>query len=61
MTEQPQAPGSSDEKPGHGPDAAEEASEAALMRKVLRTQEEHREGGVEPGLDDTEEGPGPGA
>jgi hypothetical protein len=32
-----------------------------LMREVLRTQEQHREGGVEPGLDETSEHPRPGA
>jgi hypothetical protein len=30
----------------------DDAREAALMREVLREQEQHREGGVEPGLDD---------
>jgi len=35
--------------------------EAALMREALRTQEKHREGGVEPALDETSEDPRPGA
>jgi hypothetical protein len=30
----------------------DDAREAALMREVLREQEEHREGGIEPGLRD---------
>ena len=30
------------------------------MREVLRTQEQHREGGVEPELDETNEDPRPG-
>ena len=61
MGEQEQASGSSGEKPGDSPDVLAEDREAALIRKVLRTQEQHREGGVEPGLDETDEDPGPGA
>ena len=61
MVEREQAPGSSGEKPGDSPDAMEEDREAALIREVLRTQERHREGGIEPGLDETDEDPGPGA
>lgn len=61
MSESEQAPGSSGEKPGQDPDVAEEAREAALMREVLRTQEQHREGGVEPELDETNEDPPPEA
>jgi hypothetical protein len=60
MGESEQVPGSSGEKPGQDPDAADEAREAALMREVLRTQEQHREGGVEPELDETNEDPRPG-
>ena len=59
MGEPKQLPGSSGEKPGQDPDLADEAHEAALMREVLRTQEQHREGGVEPGLDETSEDPRP--
>jgi hypothetical protein len=36
----------------------DEARETALMREVLRTQEQHREGGVEPELGEGSEGPG---
>lgn len=61
MGESEQVPGSSGGKPGQHPDAADEAREAALMREVLRTQEQHREGGVEPELDETNEDPRPGA
>lgn len=60
MGEREQAPGSSGGKPGHDPDT-QEAHEAALLREVLRKQEEHREGGIEPELDEPNEGPGPGA
>jgi hypothetical protein len=56
-----EAPGSSGEKPGHDPDVLDEAREAALMREVLRTQEQHREGGVEPGLGEMDEDPRLGA
>ena len=61
MGESEQVPGSSGEKPGQDPDVADEAREAALMREVLRTQERHREGGVEPALDETDEDPRPEA
>ena len=33
-------------------DNADDAAEAELIRKVLRTQERHREGGVDPELDE---------
>jgi hypothetical protein len=61
MGERGQAPGSSGGKPGDGPDALAEDREDALIRKVLRAQEQHREGGLEPGLDETDDDPGPGA
>jgi hypothetical protein len=61
MGEREQAPGSSGEKPDHDPDVLDEAREAALMREVLRTQEQHREGGVEPELDEMDEDPRPEA
>ena len=37
---------------GDEPELTDDAREAAMMRNVLREQERHREGGVEPGLDD---------
>jgi hypothetical protein len=61
MSERGRIPDRSDEEPGHGHDEQEEAHEAALIREVLRTQEQHREGGVEPGLDEADEDPGPEA
>lgn len=61
MNERAQAPGSSGEKPGHEPGLEDEAREAALIREVLRKQEQHREGGVEPELDELNEGPSTGA
>jgi hypothetical protein len=39
----------------------DDAREAALMREVLREQEQHREGGVEPGLQDPDTPAGPNA
>jgi hypothetical protein len=47
--------------PGDAPDALDEVQEAALMREMLRAQERHREGGIEPGLDDGDPDPGPGS
>jgi len=62
MDEREQAPdNSSDEKPGHGPEVPDEDPEAAMMREILRRQERHREGGVEPELAETDEEPGPEA
>jgi hypothetical protein len=62
MSEREQAPGSgSGEEPGHGPEGLDDASEATMMREILRRQERHREGGVEPELDETDEEPGPEA
>jgi hypothetical protein len=62
MSEREQAPGSdSGEHLGHGPAGEDEAGEAAAMREILRRQEQHREGGVEPGLDEPDEEPGPEA
>ena len=53
MSERAPAPGSSGDEPDDEPGAPDDdAREAALMREVLREQEQHREGGVEPGLDD---------
>ena len=61
MGEPEQPPGSSGGKPRQDPGAEDEAREAALMQEILRRQEQHREGGVEPELDETNEDPRPGA
>ena len=62
MGEREQAPGSgSGEEPGNSPESLDEASEAAMMREIVRRQEQHREGGVEPELAETDEEPGPEA
>jgi len=52
MTERAPAPGSSGDEPNGEPGALDDEREAALMREVLREQEQHRVGGVEPGLDE---------
>ena len=53
MSEREQAPGSdSGQEPGPGHEVREEDREAAMMREILRRQERHREGGVEPELDE---------
>ena len=56
MSEREQAPGSgSGEQPGHDPEVLDEASETAMMREIVRRQERHREGGVEPELEEGDE------
>jgi hypothetical protein len=60
MSEREPAPGSSGDEPGNESDVLDEASEAALMREVLRAQEQHREGGVEPELAGGDTDPEPG-
>jgi len=61
MTDRGLTPGGSGDEPGGEPELADDAREADLMREVLREQERHREGGVEPGLDDADPGPEAGA
>jgi hypothetical protein len=61
MSDQASAPGGSGGEADSGPEAAAEDREAAAMRKVMRIQERHREGGVDPDLDDPEADTGPGA
>ena len=56
MSEREQAPGSdSGEEPGLGHEVLDEDPEAAMMREILRRQERHREGGVEPELGEPDE------
>ena len=61
MSDQPSAPGGSGGATDSSPEAAAEDREAAMMRKVMRMQERHREGGVDPELDDTDADTGSGA
>ena len=52
MSDQASAPAGSGDEADSRPDVAAEDREAAAMRKVMRMQERHREGGVDPDLDD---------
>jgi hypothetical protein len=52
MSDQASAPGSSDNTLSEDSGGLDDAGEAALMREIIRAQERHREGGVEPELDD---------
>jgi len=62
MSDGERAQGSPGHEPGEEPSLLDSAREAALIRKVLRVQEQHREGGVEPELDiEDEEEPEPDA
>jgi len=61
MSDQESAPGGSGGEAESRPEAAAEDGEAALMRKVMRMQERHREGGVDPDLDDPGAAAEPGA
>jgi len=61
MTDQASAPGDSGGAANSRPEAAAEDREAAMMRKVMRMQERHREGGVDPDLEDADADAGPGA
>ena len=61
MSDQGSTPGISDNDLNGESDRLDDAREAALMREIIRKQERHREGGVEPELDDVDEGPEPGA
>ena len=56
MSDQASAPGGSGGAAESGPEVTTEDREAAMMRKVMRIQERHREGGVDPDLDDADAG-----
>lgn len=61
MSDQASVPGGSGGEAASGPEAAAEEREAAMMRNVMRMQEEHREGGVDPDLDEPDADAGPEA
>ena len=61
MSDQASEPGGSGSEADSGPEITAEDHEAATMRKVMRMQEGHREGGVDPDLDDADPAPGDGA
>jgi len=60
MSEQASAPGGSGGAADSSPEATAEDREAATMRAVMRMQERHREGGVDPDLEDADGEAGPG-
>jgi hypothetical protein len=57
MSDRTPAPGDAEDEPGTEPDAAD-TDEFAKMRAVMRAQETHREGGVDPEFEDVDPGPG---
>ena len=54
MSDRMPAPEDADDERGSELDVAEDDEIAAKMRAVMRAQEAHREGGVDPDLDDTD-------
>ena len=61
MTDRTPAPGDADDRPGSEPGRADDDEIAATMEAVMRAQEKHREGGVDPELEVAEADPGPDA
>ena len=61
MSEDALAPGNSGDEPASESDVQDEDHEAAMMRAVMRRQEQHREGGVDPELDEASADPEPDA
>jgi hypothetical protein len=59
MSDQKQMPGNSGDEPDNDVGLPDDAREAALIRKVLRVQELHREGGIDPELDVDDDSPEP--
>ena len=57
MSDRVPAPGGAGDQSGGEPDVADD-DEFAKMRAVMRAQEKHREGGVDPELEDVDPGPG---
>ena len=55
MSDRMPAPGDADDQP----DVADDDEIAAKMEAVMRAQEKHREGGVDPELEDTDADPDP--
>jgi hypothetical protein len=61
VSEDRPAPEDADDQRGNEPDVADDDEIAAKMRAVMRAQERHREGGVDPELDDADADPEPDA
>jgi hypothetical protein len=58
MTDRMPGPGNADDQPDSEPEVPDTA-EYAKMRAVMRASEMHREGGVDPDLEDADVDPGP--
>ncbi|HYB14987.1 MAG TPA: hypothetical protein VEF71_05900 [Streptosporangiaceae bacterium] len=61
MSDHRPAPEDADDQRGSEPDVADDDEIAVKMRAVMRAQEGHREGGVDPELDDADADPEPDA
>jgi hypothetical protein len=61
MSDQGTAPDSTGGEAESRSEATAEDREAAMMREVMRMQERHREGGVDPDLDDADADAGAGS
>jgi hypothetical protein len=61
MTDHPPAAGGPGDEPDNEADVLDETREAAMMRAVMRTQEKHREGGIDRELEEPGTDPGPDA
>ena len=59
MSDRVPAPGDPDDQRGSEPDVSA-TDEFAKMRAVMRASEKHREGGVDPELEDADADPSPG-
>ena len=59
MTDPRPAPGDAGDQGGSEPDVADDDEIAAKMEAVMRAQEKHREGGVDPELEETDADPDP--
>jgi hypothetical protein len=60
MSDRMRAPGGPDDQRGSEPDERDDDEMAAKMRAVMRAQERHRDGGVDPELEIPDADPGPG-
>ena len=59
MSDRRPVPGDAGDQRGSEPDMSDTA-EFARMRALMRASEKHREGGVDPELEDADADPGPG-
>ena len=61
MTDHTPGPEDADDQRGSEPDVADDDEIAAKMRSVMRAQERHREGGIDPDLEVADADPEPDA